>query len=152
VRFHSWRAAAAEESYKQSHNVRYVAAQMGHTLAATTVGSYLHTLDLQSISLLQNWRSPLNRHDLHLPVLVLSALLGRTSRRIPQMVREFNEEYPDQPILLVGPDNLTDGPRPARPGRPAGYLSVNDALRLVTWAVNKSFLPVAPAAIIRGIG
>lgn len=43
-------------------------------------------------------------------------------------------------------------PLPASPGRPAGYLSVTNALLLVNWAINKSFLPIAPTATIRGIG
>ncbi len=115
--FHSWRAAAAEAFYRRSGDVRHVATQMGHALAATTVGSYLHTLDLQSVPLLQTWPSPLNRRDLHLPVVVLAALLGRTSRRVMQMVKEFNEAHPNQPVSPVGPEKLPDGPRPARPSK-----------------------------------
>ncbi|MGH2520890.1 MAG: tyrosine-type recombinase/integrase [Anaerolineales bacterium] len=149
LRFHSWRAAAAENFYKQSGDVRHVAVQMGHALAATTIGSYLHTLDLQSVSLLPAWPSSLNRRDLHLPVVALAALLGRTSRRIVQMVREFNEAHPSWPVALVGPENLPDGPRPARPGRPADYLSVTNALRLVIPAVDKSSSSVAASATTR---
>jgi integrase len=140
LRFHSWRAAAAEEFYRQSGDVRYVAAQMGHALAATTVGSYLHTLDLQSVVLLQTWPSPLNRHDLHLPVVGLASALNRTSRRVAQMVREYNVIHPETPITLVGPEELPDGPRPVRPGRAAGYLSVTHALRLIMWAIDKHSL------------
>jgi len=138
VRFHSWRAAAAEAFYKQSGDVRYVAVQMGHALGATTVGSYLHTLDLQSVRLLEAWPARLSCGDLHLPVVVLAALLGRTSRRIVQMVRAFNDAHSGQPISLVGPENLPDGLRPTRPGRPADYFSVADALRLVIGAICKS--------------
>ncbi len=124
LRFHSWRAAAAEAFYKKSGDIRYVAAQMGHALAATTVGSYLHTLDLQSASLLQSWTSPLYCPDLHLPVLVLAGLLGRTGRRVVQMIKEFNATNASWTISLVGSDNLPDGLRPVRPGRPADYLRV----------------------------
>lgn len=143
VRFHSWRAAAAEEFYRTSGDVRCVAVQMGHALAVTTVGSYLHTLDLHGVYLMQSWPSPLNRHNLCLPVVILATLLGRTSRRIVQMVREFNTAHSDQTISMLGPDHLPDGPRPARPGRPADYLSVTDALRLIAWAVYKMSSSVA---------
>ncbi len=136
LRFHSWRAAAAEAFYKQSSDVRYVAVQMGHSLVATTVGSYLHTLDLQCAPLLQTRSSPLNGHNLYLPVVVFATLLGRTSRRIVQMVGEFNEGRPNQPLALVKPEKLPDGPRPARSGRQADYLSITDALRLVVWAID----------------
>jgi len=147
VRFHSWRAAAAEEFYKQSGDVRYVAVQMGHGLAATTVGSYLHTLDLQSVSLLQACPSPLNRRDLHLPIVVLAALLDRTSRRVVQMVEEYNAAQaghsPTQMIHLKRPNDVSDGPRPARPGRPADYISLDDALQLLRWAVCKMICPAS---------
>ncbi len=115
---------------------------MGHALTATPVGSYWHTLDLQSVSLLQVWPSPLNRRDLHLPVVTLAALLGRTSRRVVQMVREFNEAHLSQPVMVADPENLPDGPRSARSGRPADYLSVTDALQLVGWAICKSFASI----------
>lgn len=137
LRFHSWRAAAAEAFYQQSGDVRHVATQLGHVLAATTVGSYLHTLDLQSIPLLLTWYSPLNKRDLYLPVLVLANLLGRTGRRIVQMVQEFNAANPGHPITLTDPENLSDGPRPARPGRKANYLGAAEILRLLVWSICK---------------
>jgi hypothetical protein len=125
------RAFAAEFFFWLSQDIRYAALQLGHALAATTAGSYLHTLDLRTVPLLQARVSPLTRPDLHVPVAVLAILLTRTPQRILQMIQEFNAEASHTPLELRTPEALPDGPRPKRPGRPALYLSVMDALSLV---------------------
>jgi integrase len=137
LRFHSGRAASAEAAYRQSGDVRFVSLQMGHLCPATTVGSYLHTLDLQSVPLLKAWSTPLARSSLHLPVVGLAALLGRTSRRAAQMVSDYNQKNPSKIILLKDPNHLPDGSRPAHPGHPADYIDIEAALRLLGWLIQK---------------
>jgi integrase len=130
---HSLRAFAAEFFFWLSWDIRYAALQLGHALAATTAGSYLHTLDLRAVPLLQARISPLTRPDLHVPVAVVAVLLERTPQRILQMIQAFNAESSQPPLELRPPEALPDGQRPRRPGRPALYLSVTEALSLVRW-------------------
>jgi integrase len=138
VRFHSLRAAGARQDFTQSGDVRYAARQLGHSLALTTVGSYLSHLDLEAVQLLKGWVTPLNRPQLHLPVKTLAVLMGKSDRRVEQWLDDFNQAFPDEAIQRRLPDELPDGVRPGRSGRSAHYLSVQDAIRLVLWRIQES--------------
>jgi hypothetical protein len=139
LRFHDWRAAGADALYRQTGDVRYVALQMGHALVTTTIENYLRTLDLQAILRVEQWKSPLNRAEAYLPLATLAALLDREPERVSQMVGEFNAAQTGSRIQLLKADQLPDGPRPgSRTGKPANYIRVDEALRLVAWLIHKS--------------
>jgi hypothetical protein len=116
-------------------DIRPVALAVGHVLPSTTVEHYLRTLDLQAVTAMERWRSPLNDPGEHMPVPVLAALLDLTTERVAQLIVEFNRVQPAETVRMVGQGALADGARPRRPGKPANYVAVGDAMRLVSWLV-----------------
>ncbi len=131
LRFHSLRAYALMWLYTNSEDVRVAASVAGHASVATTVGSYLSNIDLAALPKLAAWDTPLNRPDLHISVKVLAAMIGRTDRRVMQMIDEYNQAHPDAPLQVIMGVHLPDGTRPTRRGRPVAYLRLEDALRLI---------------------
>jgi integrase len=131
ARFHSLRGFGLMTERKRIGDIRHAASMAGHSLTQTTVASYSSDIDLEAVKRLKDWDSPLNQPDLHLPIAVVGALIGRTSKRVAQMVEEHNEAESGEKIDTVSGLHLPDGVRPPRPGRPVGYLRFRDVLRLI---------------------
>jgi integrase len=132
ARFHSLRGYGLMNERKRTGDIRHASSMAGHSLTQTTVASYSSDIDLEAVKRLKGWDSPLNQPDLHLPIAVVGALIGRTSKRVAQMVEEYNEVNPEEKIGTVSGIHLPDGIRPPRPGRPVAYLRFRDAFRLMT--------------------
>ena len=88
-------------------------------------------LDLEGVECLKDWDHPLNNPDLHLPLLTLAVLSGKSDRRLAQLMTEFNSQQTVLPVVSHGPKETPDGERPKRPGKPAEYISIEDAIRLL---------------------
>lgn len=131
ARFHSLRAFALMCEWERIGDIRFTASVAGHSLAQTTMESYFSDIDLEAVKRLKDWDSPLNQPDLHIPIAVVGALIGRKSKRVAQMVEECNEAGYGEKIDTVSGSHLPDGIRPPRPGRPVVYLRCWDARRLV---------------------
>jgi integrase len=131
ARFHSLRGFGLMNERKRTGDIRNASSMAGHSLTQTTVASYSSDIDLEAVNRLKGWDSPLNQPDLNLPIAVVGALIGRTSKRVAQMVEEHNESESGEKIETVSGLHLSDGVRPPRPGRPVAYLRFRDAMRLV---------------------
>ena len=131
VSFHSLRRQGINDIFHATHDLRAAALQAGHSLVLTTTGSYMSDLDLEGVESLKGCVHPLNDSQVCTPLLMLATLTGKTDRRLVQMVAEFNVQNPDKTIVLRGPKETPDGKRPGRPGKPAEFISVVDAIQLL---------------------
>lgn len=131
ARFHSLRAFALMCEWKRTGDIRLAASMAGHSLTQTTMESYFSDIDLEAVKRLKDWDSPLNQPDLHIPIAVVGALIGRTSKRVAQMVEEYNEVGYGEKIDTVSGIHLPDGIRLPRPGRPVAYLRFRDGMSLM---------------------
>ena len=131
VTFHSFRRQGLNDIYHVTQDLRAAAGQAGHSLVLTTTGSYMSDLDLEGVECLKDWDHPLNNPDLHLPLLTLAVLSGKSDRRLAQLMTEFNSQQTVLPVVSHGPKETPDGERPKRPGKPAEYISIEDAIRLL---------------------
>jgi integrase len=141
VTFHSQRRAGMNESYHRHEDIREAAQQGGHSLTMTTTGSYMSDLDLDGVEAMKKWKHPMNDVNLHIPLLLLAELIEREDRRVAQLVKEFNAAHKGQVTITAKNEELPDGLRPIRPGKPAKYISIGDALKLLIW-INSKALPV----------
>ncbi len=131
IRYHALRGYALRTENRRTQDVRAASSMAGHTLCATTVGSYLADIDLDTLEALRGWESPMNDPCLYLPCKTLAAMIGRTDRRVMQMIEEYKQAHPDAPLQVITGIHLPDGTRPARQGRPVAYLGLEDALKLM---------------------
>ncbi len=136
--FHSLRKYFANQLEADTDDVRPVAAAIGHSLPTTTIGSYLHLLDLDTVKLLEQWRTPLNRQNAHISVITLAELLGVDRSRVRQLIAEYNKENAQTLLRPVRPNpSLLDGARSGAEQR-AHYLVIGDVVRLFHWLLRKA--------------
>ncbi|MBI5634687.1 MAG: site-specific integrase [Nitrospirae bacterium] len=129
--FHAARKGRAFELYEKEGDVRHVSLELGHALPVTTVGSYLHPLDLQTACLMAKWDTPLNTEPLHLPLTALAILLGVDRSRIRQLIKEYSNAEREKKVYVISGKSMPNKDQLSGAALRAHYLTVSDAIRLL---------------------
>ena len=136
--FHAARKGRAFELYEKEGDVRYVSLELGHALpVTTTVGSYLHPLDLQTDCLMAKWDTPLNAEPLHIPLTALAILLGVDRSRIRKLLKEHNGIVSKKQAIVVSGKELPHKDRLCGAALRAHYLTVSDAFHFLIRILRK---------------